>query len=315
MQKPTITRRTAIQFIGAAAGASVIGPAVATAKKPESVAKQPFIYCLNMATIRGHKLGFVKELETASKAGFHGVEIWIDTFREYLDHGGSLKEAKIRLNDLGLTVEDAIGFAEWMVDDDAARKKAHEQLKTEMGLLAEVGCKRIAAPGKGVTNDMHINPDVIAERYRAILELGDKSGVVPQLEMWGFLTMLNNVAKTTYIAMQSGHPSAKVLLDIFHLYKGGTPLNTLHLLDPTGADILHMNDYPSTLTAAVITDADRIYPGDGVAPIKRILKILKSPKRSLVLSTEVFNKNYYAQDALTVATAAYNKMRKVTEGM
>jgi 2-keto-myo-inositol isomerase len=313
MQKQTISRRKALQLIGVTAGVSVIGASEATAKKPEPMVQQPFIYCLNMATIRGHKLGFMKELETASKAGFQGVEIWIDTLREYLDHGGTLKEVKTRFNDLGLKVEDAIGFAEWISDDEATRKKAHEQLKTEMGLLAEIGCKRIAAPGKGATNDMHIEPDAIAERYRAILDLSDKSGVVPQLEMWGFLTMLNNVAKTTYIAMQSGHHSAKILLDIFHLYRGGTPLDTLHLLDHSGVDILHMNDYPSTLSAQVITDADRIYPGDGVAPIKRILKILKHPSRPLVLSTEVFNKNYYAQDALTVAKAAYTKMKAVAE--
>jgi hypothetical protein len=34
-----------------------------------------------------------------------------------------------------------------------------------------------------------------------------------------------------------------------------------------------------------------------------------------VLSTEVFNKNYYAQDALTVAKAAYTKMKAVAEGV
>jgi 2-keto-myo-inositol isomerase len=314
MQKQTISRRSALQLIGVSAGASVIGSANAFPLKDKTSEKPAFTYSLNMATIRGHKLGFIKELETASNAGFRSVEIWIDTLQEYLHTGGTLKQVKTRLHDLGLTVENSIGFAQWIVEDEATRRSGIEQMKTEMGMLAEIGCKRMAATGKGATNDSNISPDVIAERYRAILELGDQSGVVPQLEMWGFLKMLSNVSDVTYIAMQSGHPSAKILLDIFHLYQGGTSLNTLPLLNPFAVDILHMNDYPSTLSPQVITDTDRVYPGDGNAPIKRILKILTRTDQPLVLSTEVFNKNYYAQNALTVAKTALSKMKAVTSG-
>lgn len=314
MTTSNISRRKALQFLGATAGAAALSkatPAIAETKTPETA---PSIYCLNMATIRGHKLGFVKELETASKAGFHSVEIWMDTLQEYLQSGKTIKDAKKLLDDLGLKVEDTICFAEWISDDETIRKKAIEQVKMEMGLLAEIGCKRMAAPGKGISDSPNLTLDIIAERYRTIMNLSDASGVIPQLEMWGFQKHLSKVSECTYIAMESGHHSAKILLDIFHLYKGGTSLDTLHLLNPKSVDILHMNDYPSTLSAKVIVDADRIYPGDGVAPIKRILKILKHDK-PLVLSTEVFNKNYYAQDALTVAKTALQKMKAVTAGV
>jgi 2-keto-myo-inositol isomerase len=315
ISKQTISRRQVLQFMGVTAGISVVNKAEASIAKVKPPAKSPFIYCLNMATIRGHKLGFVKELETASAAGFHAVEIWIDSLQEHLSKGGTISDVKKRLNDLGLKVEDSIGFAEWISDDGPTRKKAIEQTKREMDILAGIGCKRMAAPGKGATNSSVPDLNVIAERYRTILELSDASGVIPQLEMWGFQRNLSRVSEVLYIAMESGHPSAKVLLDIFHLYKGGTPLDTLSLINPTAVDILHMNDYPSTLSAKVITDADRIYPGDGVAPIKRILKILSKKEQPLVLSTEVFNKLYYQQDALIVAKTALSKMKMVTGGI
>ena len=66
------------------------------------------------------------------------------------------------------------------------------------------------------------------------------------------------------------------------------------------------------MPAATITDADRIYPGDGVAPISRILQTIRNPDRPVVLSFEVFNKSYYAQDALLVAKTALAKMKSVT---
>jgi sugar phosphate isomerase/epimerase len=254
----------------------------------------------------------VNELETASKAGFRAVEIWIDSLQTYLDKGGTLKDLKMRLNDLGIQVENCIGFAEWIVDDDARRRRGMEQLKREMDMLAQIGCKRTAAPPAGATEIPGLDLRKAAERYRAILELSDATGVVPHLELWGFSKNLNRASEVAYVAMESGHPSAKVLLDVFHLYKGGSPLDTLSLVNPSAMDILHVNDYPAHILPANITDADRVYPGDGVAPVKRILQLLHKADQPLILSTEVFNKAYYSQNALTVARTALSKMKAVT---
>lgn len=308
----SISRRKILQLFGASAGVAMLPRISQSATTSAPPVHPSFTYCLNMATIRGHNLGFVKELETASKAGFHAVEIWIDSLQTYLDKGGTLSDVKKRLDDLGVTVVNNIGFAQWIVDDDATRNKGLEQMKKEMDMLAQIGCKRTAAPPTGATDTPGLDLNKAAERYRSILELGDKTGVVPQLEMWGFSKNLSRANEVLYVAMQTGHPSAKVLLDVFHLYKGGTPLDTLHLMSPSAVDILHMNDYPANITAAAITDADRVYVGDGAAPVKRILQILQKQDKPLVISTEVFNKNYYSQDALTVAKTALAKMKAVT---
>jgi len=45
------------------------------------------------------------------------------------------------------------------------------------------------------------------------------------------------------------------------------------------------------------------------------LQILGKRDKPLVLSTEVFNKTYYSQDALLVAKTALSKMKAVTEGL
>jgi 2-keto-myo-inositol isomerase len=313
MQIQTINRRAALQLMGVSAGIAVQTAQGAIGKT--SVKQPNFTFCLNMSTIRGHKLGFVNELETAANAGFRSVEIWIESLQNYLKKGGTIRDAKHRLDDLGLKVEDSIGFAPWIVDDNATRSSAIEQIKREMDMLARIGCKRMAAPAMGATSLSNISLDVVAARYRDILDLSNISGVVPQLEMWGFLKILSNVSDVLYVAMQSGHPSAKVLLDIFHLYRGNSALDTLPLINPSAIDILHMNDYPSGIAYNVITDADRIYPGDGIAPLKRILTILKRHDQPLILSTELFNKSYYQQDALTVAKTALSKMKAVTAGI
>ncbi len=315
MSKQNISRRKAVQFMGVSAGIAVLPGANAASEKTKAMDKPAFVYALNMATIRGHNLGFVKELETASAAGFQSVEIWIDSFLAYLNSGGTVKDAKNRLDDLGLKVENVISFNEWIVDDDFTRKNGIDQMKKEMEMMAEIGCKRLAATGKGTTATTVPDLKTIAERYRVILELGYKMGVVPQIEMWGFQKNLSKVSEVLYIAMESGHPSARILLDVFHLYRGNTPLDTLKLMAPSAVEILHMNDYPAGFNYEVITDADRIYPGDGIAPLKRILKTLSRPDHPLVLSTELFNKLYYQHDALTVAKTSLAKMKAVVDSM
>ncbi|AQG81087.1 sugar phosphate isomerase/epimerase family protein [Spirosoma montaniterrae] len=273
-------------------------------------AAQPFTLCLNMSTIRGHKLGLVSELETAAKAGFRSVEIWMDTYQNYLKTG-TAADLRKRLGDLGITVENTIGFAPWIVDDAAARAKGLDQLKREMDLLAQIGCKRTAAPSIGAqTPDAPvIDLYKAAERYRAILELGDQTGVVPQLELWGFSKNLNKLSEVMFVAIESGHPSARVLLDIYHLYKGGSSPASLPLAGKPGIEIFHVNDYPANLPRTAITDADRVFPGDGVAPIRETLNIIKDPTKPIVLSLEVFNKTYYAQPADVVAKTAFQKMQ------
>ena len=296
--------------MGISASAAVLPK---TASSEIRKASLPFIFSLNMATIRGHKLGFIKELEVAANAGCHSVEIWIDSFNAYLAGGGTLREARTRLSDLGLQVENCISFHQWVVDNEAIRTSALEQMKKELDQLAAIGCKRIAATGMGLTDDTTINLDTIAERYRTVLDLCLSHHVIPLLEMWGFQKQFSTVSEVVYCAMQSGNAKASILLDVFHLYKGNTPLETLSFINPQINPILHMNDYPAKLSRAVITDADRIYPGDGVAPIKRILKTLKRHDQPLILSAELFNAEYYQQDALTVAKTALAKMKAVVE--
>ena len=212
-------------------------------------------------------------------------------------------------------MEQAIGFASWIVDDAATRAKALEQMKREMELLAQIGCLRMAAPPVGVqsADSPALDLQKAAERYRAILDLSDQTGVVPHLELWGFSKNLSRLSEVMYVAVESGHRSARLLLDVYHLYRGGSSLESLVLVGKPAVEIFHVNDYTADFTPQAITDADRVYMGDGVAPLGRILAAIKRPDRPVVLSLELFNKSYYAQDALKVAQTGLAKMKAAVE--
>jgi sugar phosphate isomerase/epimerase len=218
---------------------------------------------------------------------------------------------KKRIADAGLTVEGAIGFPEWIVDDDERRAKGLERAKREMELMASIGGTRFAAPPAGATNLPKLDYFKAAERYRALLEAGAQVGIVPMLELWGFSQNLNRLGECVWVAMETGHPNACVLADVFHMYKGGSNFESLELLSGSALRVFHMNDFPAEPPRDEVNDGFRIYPGDGQAPFKEIIGNLRKAGGQQVLSLELFNQKYWAQDPLEVAKAGLAKMKAV----
>lgn len=282
----------------------------AAANEPEK--QTPFQFCLNTSTIRGQKLGVEEEARIAAKAGYQGFEPWIRELDDYVKQGGSLKDLGKKIADLGLQVPSAIGFAEWIVDDEAKRKKGLEEAKRNMETLQQIGGKRLAAPPVGATNQENLDLLAAADRYRALAEVGEKMGVVPEVEVWGFSKSLKRLGETMLVAMESLHPSACLLPDIYHLYKGGSDFAGLKLLRGSSIGIFHMNDYPK-IERSKIGDANRVYPGDGIAPLKEVLKTLADIGYRGMLSLELFNPEYWKQDALQVAQTGLKKMKDVVQ--
>ena len=300
-------------IIGAALASEPFASTTLLADSAGRKQRRPFLYCLNMATIRGQKLGIVKEIQVAAKAGYDAIEPWISTIEEYVKAGGQLADLKKQLADLGLTVESAIGFAEWLAEDDARRAKGLERAKREMDWVAQIGGKRLAAPPAGATDVRGMELLRAAERYGALLEAGDRIGVVPQLELWHFSKALGRLGECVGAAVECGHPNACVLADVFHMFKSGSDYHGLRLLTSQAAHVLHLNDYPGDPPREKLDDSHRCYPGDGIAPLKEILRLLRDTGGQRVLSLEVFNREYWKEDALAVARTGLAKMKRVVE--
>jgi 2-keto-myo-inositol isomerase len=254
-------------------------------------------------------LGLVGEIKTAAKVGFDGIEIWMNTLETYIKNGGKLADIRKLASDLGIKIEDSIGFAAWIVDDDTKRNAALEQIKKEMDILAQIGCKRIAAPPFGATNEPGLNLYKAAERYTKVLELGKQMGVLPQLELWGFSKNMHLFGETLLVASQTGHPDALILPDVYHFIRGGSPFNALDFINGSKMQMFHMNDYPAIDDPSKLTDAMRVMPGDGVAPLNQILQTLNAKNTPIVLSIEIFNENVWKMDATAACALGLSKMK------
>ena len=264
--------------------------------------------CLNTATIRAAKLPLNEIVLLAANSGYNAIEPWISEIRQYRDGGGSLPDLKQQLEDRDLHVPSAIGFARWLVDDDAARAEGLAQMRDDMSLVAAIGGTAIAAPPAGANNAEPIPIAAAAERYRAVLELGRETGVVPQLEIWGMSRNLSRLSEAAAVAIEAGHPDACLLLDVFHLHRGGSEFSGVHLLNGDALRVFHFNDYPAQPPADQLKDSDRVYPGDGVAPLEQLLSDLRAIFFNGWFSLELFNPEYAKLPPEQVARAARDKL-------
>jgi sugar phosphate isomerase/epimerase len=311
--KSDLSRREWLAGASLAVGAGLAAALPVQAPAAEPAGKEPFVFCFNTATIMGQKLPLPEQVDVTAKAGYQAFEPWVRDVDQFVKGGGNLKDVAKRIADHGLVVPSAIGFAEWLVEDEARRKKGLEQAKHDMDLVQQLGGKRLAAPPVGATDQADLNLMKAVERYRALLEVGDQIGVVPQVEVWGFSKSLSRLGETALVAIESRHPKACLLADVYHLHKGGSGFEGLKLLSGAAMQVFHMNDYPATPGRAEITDAHRVYPGDGVAPLKQMLRDLRALGFRGVLSLELFNRDYWKQDALAVARTGLEKMKAVAQ--
>lgn len=310
----SLSRRSFVGACGAALGTALVAGGRTQAAQPKvggGAGDGPFRYCLNASTIRGQKLGLAKEIDVAAEAGYTGLEPWIRTIQEYQQAGGSLADIRQRIEDRGLTVEGAISFPRWVVDDDAVRAEAVEQIKREMDLLVQIGGRRIAVPpaGANAPNAPRLDLMKAAERYRTVLDLGDRMGITPVLELWGPSKNLHRLGECLFVVIESGHPRAALLGDVYHIYKGGSDFNGLQKISVAAMPVLHMNDYPADPPRDSISDRDRVMPGDGIAPLPQILRALSDKGAPTVLSLELFSQVYWQKDPLEVAKLGVAKMK------
>jgi len=306
-----ISRRDTLKSLALfTGGAAILPKTITAAEKPKT---NQFSYCLNTSTISGQKVGFLKEFEITAKAGFDGIEIWIRDLQKYLEEGGNLKDLKKFIDDLGLQVENAIGFAQWIVDDETTRNAALEQLKKEMDLVAQIGCKRIAAPPAGAANKPFPDLFEIGKRYKKILEIGDITGVTPILEFWGASASLYHISQAMFIATAANHPKACILPDVYHMFRGGSGYDSLKQISGNAIKVFHFNDFVSDIPREKQTDSDRVYPGDGAAPYGQIISDLHKAGGKKVFSLELFNESYWEKDAFEVAKTGLNKMKKLVD--
>ena len=78
MTDSMITRRKALTAMALGTAATLLPN---WASSSDLNLKSSFRYCLNTSTISGKSKGILHDIEIASKAGYNGIEIWVNELK------------------------------------------------------------------------------------------------------------------------------------------------------------------------------------------------------------------------------------------
>ncbi len=258
---------------------------------------------LNGATTMKADLG--TDIRAASEVGFELIELWAAKLRRFLNER-TVADLATLLSDGGLRPWsiNSIEHITFRTPEDYAKIKAEcEELSTIAGQL---GCPYIVVvPGKlpaGATREQ-----IIVESVRVLNELADIAephGVSLAFEFLGqadcsvqTLDLCSEIVETV------GRKSIGNVLDTFHFYAGNSTFEAIDRLDPEKLFIFHIND-AEDLPKEALTDAHRLYPGEGILPIKEIKSRFDRIGYDRMVSIEIFRPEYWDQDPFEVARRA-----------
>lgn len=263
----------------------------------------PWPICLDTATIRPASL--INKVKIAAKAGFDAIEPWDGELSEYEKNGGNLKDLGKQIRDLGLFVPSVIGLWNALPPTKALFDASLKDTRRRMRMASDIGAQHIQT----IPNTVGENFDRkwVTDRYRDIIEIGLKEyNIKPALVFVKFFP-LKTLGQAAGIALDTNHPAAMIIPDVYHMYISEGGFEGLKLMKGNAFAIFQFNDAPPAPALAELEDKHRVYPGDGILPLPSILKDLKETGFKGCVSLEMYNPQYWKEDLQTVAETGLRK--------
>jgi 2-keto-myo-inositol isomerase len=266
-----------------------------------------FGYCLNASTIRGTPI--LRQIEVAACAGYGGIELWFADVDAHLASGGTIRELRHALDDRALVVPTLIYLGGWFDATAANWPRIKAECGRRLEQAAQLGARYVIAGPPAGQADANRG----AEHYSELLEIGESAGALPAMEFLGFVEQLNTIESALDVLARATHPSGSIVLDPFHIFRGGGSMESIAKLNGQQIAIAHFNDTPAHPVRNQQQDSDRVWPGDGHLDLRRYLALLRQISFQRWLSLELFRPELWVLDPLEVARIGLKRMRAVVE--
>ncbi|QDU07824.1 sugar phosphate isomerase/epimerase family protein [Gimesia aquarii] len=266
-----------------------------------------FLYSLNASTIRTTPL--LDKIRITAEAGYGGIELWFDEVEAFISEGGDLKSISQAIQDTGLAIPTMIMLRDWWSATPEEYAQVFDRCLERIKLAARLGAEYVIACPHREKPDY----DLGAQRYRELLEAGITAGAKPAVEFLGFVEDVTTIEDALQIVEKSEHPQATLVLDPFHVFRGGGSMETIAKLKPEQIAISHFNDAVDSIPRETQMDPDRVLPGDGHLDLSHYCQLLKQIDYQSWLSLELFREDLWQQDPLEVAKLGLERMQSLAE--
>ena len=276
---------------------TVLAAPLALAAGPAMAATGKMTLSMHQYTSAG--AGYQKSLEGWARAGITHVEPAASLLDEFLKKD-TLASAKRVLTGNGLKiVSGAIGVTGlWdpnpkFAENLDAFKKRCEQFA---GLGAPLVYSPCATAAKFTQDDYARGVDNI----RQVADIARQFNLKVGAEFVRSSTYMASLPTALRLHREAAHASFGIVFDCYHFWSGPSKFEDMDAIRPGEILHAHLND-TQDLPRELLDLQSRVIPGDGVAPLARILRKLVDQGYAGPISVELFLSKYQQADPFTLA--------------
>ena len=289
--------------------ASLAAPLARSVQPVEAQSAPPGKMLLSIHQNTSRAAGFRGSLEGWARAGIEYVELNAGMLDGFLEND-TLPAARRLLTDLGLTpVSAAAGLPDIWIPGPA-RAASLETWRRRCDQFASLGLQKIyssSSTRRPVTpEDFAATPDCIRETG----EIAREYNLTAMIEFLRTSSHLATLTSALQVIREAAHPNVRPMLDFFHFWSGLSKFEDLDLLEPGELAHAHFQDLLDGPRELIDNDS-RLIPGDGIAPVVRILQKLAEKEYDGALSVELFRAELVRGDPFQVATEIRRKCEAV----
>jgi 2-keto-myo-inositol isomerase len=253
--------------------------------------------------------GYRKSLEGWAKAGIVNVEPVSGLLDDHLKTD-TLASAKRILTDNGLKIVSAAAGVTGLWDPNPNFAKNLETFKKRCEQFAELGTPIIYSPCATAAKFTADDYGKCVDNIRQAADVARQFKLKVGAEFVRNSTFLAALPTALRLHREAAHPNFGIIFDCYHFWSGPSKFEDLDLIKPGEILHAHLND-TQDIPRELLDLQTRVIPGDGVAPLAKILRKLGEKGYSGPISVELFLPKYQQADPFVLAKEIRQKSEVV----
>ncbi len=245
-------------------------------------------------------------LRAAKAAGWPAVELRRIDFARAAEAGQPAEAVLDLVRGSGLPVACVGGQFGWMFADGPERARIFDAMTESCRWARSLGAPVVMSPADMGEGDL----TRAAAAVREMGDIGAAHGVRIALEAPSQAKQLNTLARLREVIARAGHPTCGLLVDAYHLHRGGGGLRAVEDLAPGEIAYVQYSDVAASGLQPGQT-LDRLPPGRGIVPFRDFFRLIDESGYTGHCSYEAPNPDAWARDPVTVAREALAATRAV----
>src|SRR5262245_18637454 len=246
-----------------------------------------------------------EKLRAIAAAGFQAVEIFEN---DLLSFGARPREIASLCRDLGLAICAFQPFRDFEGMSEPQRARGFVRAERKFDLMQELGtdlllvCSNVSPASLG-------GIDRAAGDFRELGERAKARGLRVGYEALAWGRHVSDYRDAREIVRRADHPNIGIILDSFHILAPRFPLSTIRSIPGDRIFLVQLADAPKLeLDVLSWSRHHRSFPGQGDLPVGEFMDALAATGYGGPLSLEIFNDEFRAGLANSVAVDGYRSL-------